>query len=96
LLDLFTVWVYNWLSTVEKELKMSNETKMYGMTEAEIRRQYMESITAKMSGMEMVVMGILSDCQELSSWSNSNESVRQQLNVAKFILCEMMDSKESV
>jgi len=98
LLDLFTVWVYNWLSTVEKELKMTtySETKMYGMTEAEIRRQYMESITAKMSGMEMVVMGILSDCQELSSWSNSNESVRQQLNVAKFILCEMMDNKESV
>ena len=75
---------------------MSNEIKMYGMTEQQIRRQYMESITAKMSGMEMVVMGILSDCQELSSWSNSNESVRQQLNVAKFILCEMMDSKESV
>ena len=73
-----------------------SETKMYGMTEAEIRRQYMESITAKMSGMEMVVMGILSDCQELSSWSNSNESVRQQLNIAKFILCEMMDNKESV
>jgi len=41
-------------------------------------------------------MGILSDCQELSSWSNSNESVRQQLNIAKFILCEMMDNKESV
>lgn len=75
---------------------MSNEIKMYGMTEQQIRRQYMESITAKMSGMEMVVMGILSDCQELSSWSNSNESVRQQLNIAKFILCEMMDSKESV
>ena len=73
-----------------------SETKMYGMTEAEIRTQYMESITAKMSGLEMVVMGILSDCQELSSWSNSNESVRKQLNVAKFILCEMMDRKESV
>ena len=73
-----------------------SETKMYGMTEAEIRSQYMESITAKMSGLEMVVMGILSDCQELSSWSNSNESVRKQLNVAKFILCEMMDNKESV
>ena len=70
-----------------------SETKMYGMTEAEIRTQYMESITAKMSGLEMVVMGILSDCQELSSWSNSNEQVRKNLNVAKFILCEMMDAK---
>ena len=72
-----------------------SETKMYGMTEAEIRSQYMESITAKMSGLEMVVMGILSDCQELSSWSNSNEQVRKNLNVAKFILCEMMDEKRN-
>jgi hypothetical protein len=70
-----------------------SETKMYGMTEQQIRDQYMNGLTAKLSGLEMVVMGILSDCQELSSWSNSNESVRKQLNVAKFILCEMMDAK---
>jgi predicted membrane-bound spermidine synthase len=76
-----------------------SETKMYGMTEAEIRRQYMESLTAKMSGQEMVVMGILSDCQEMLSMgagARSVEYVRQQMNVAKFILCEMMDNKESV
>ena len=76
-----------------------SETKMYGMTEQEIRRQYMESLTAKMSGQEMVVMGILSDCQELlgmGSGPRTVERVRQQMNVAKFILCEMMDSKEAV
>jgi hypothetical protein len=76
-----------------------SETKMYGMTEAEIRRQYMESLTAKMSGQEMVVMGILSDCQEMLAMGagpRSVEYVRQQMNVAKFILCEMMDNKESV
>jgi hypothetical protein len=76
-----------------------SETKMYGMTEQEIRRQYMESLTAKMSGQEMVVMGILSDCQEMLSMGagpRSVEYVRQQMNVAKFILCEMMDNKESV
>ena len=76
-----------------------SETKMYGMTEAEIRRQYMESLTAKFSGQEMVVMGILSDCQEMLSMGagpRSVEYVRQQMNVAKFILCEMMDNKESV
>lgn len=75
------------------------ETKMYGMTEAQIRAQYMESLTAKMSGQEMVVMGILSDCQEMLSMGagpRSVEYVRQQMNVAKFILCEMMDNKESV
>jgi hypothetical protein len=68
------------------------ETKCYGMTEEDIRSQYMEGITAKLAGLEMVVMGILSDCQELSAM-NRTESVRKQLNVAKFILSEMLDQK---
>jgi hypothetical protein len=75
------------------------EMKMYGMTEAQIRVQYMESLTAKFSGQEMVVMGILSDCQEMLSMGagpRAVEHVRQQMNVAKYILCEMMDNKESV
>ena len=79
------------------------ETKCYGMSEADIRSQYMESMTAKTCGLEMVVMGILSDCQEMQAMNNpmiasmrSNEYVRKQLNVAKFILSEMMDQKESV
>ena len=42
---------------------MSKE--MFGMSESDIREQYMESITAKLSGLEMAVAGILSDCQEL-------------------------------
>jgi len=76
-----------------------SETKMYGMTEAQIRSQYMESLTAKMSGQEMVVMGILSDCQEMLAMGAGPRAVeyaRQKMNVAKFILCEMMDNKESV
>ena len=68
------------------------ETKCYGMTEAAIRTQYMESTTAKFSGLEMVVMGILSDCQELQAMGRT-EAVRKQLNVAKFILSEMMEGK---
>jgi hypothetical protein len=76
-----------------------SETKMYGMTEAQIRTQYMESLTAKFSGLEMVVMGIMSDCQEMLAMGagpRSVEYVRQQMNIAKFILCEMQDQKESV
>ena len=85
----------------EKGTKMTDyaETKMYGMTAVQIRAQYMESLTAKMSGQEMVVMGILSDCQEMLAMGagpRAVEYVRQQMNVAKFILCEMMDNKESV
>ena len=83
------------------------ETKCYGMSEADIRTQYMESFTATRCGLEMVVMGILSDCQEVQVMNNamnnpmvatmrSNERVRKQLNVAKFILSEMMEQKESV
>ena len=72
---------------------MSKE--MFGMSESDIREQYMESITAKLSGLEMVVAGILSDCQELTERGQS-ERVRQQLNVAKFILFEMMDQREEM
>jgi hypothetical protein len=75
---------------------MSKE--MFGMSESDIREQYINSLTARLSGLEMVVAGILSDCQEMISMNNptipspnSNEYVRKQLNVAKYILFEMMD-----
>ena len=75
------------------------ESKCYGMSEMDIRDEYMNSITARLSGLEMVVMGILSDCQELQSRqlgiSNRDDVIRQQLNVAKFILSEMMDAKRA-
>lgn len=72
------------------------ETKCYGMSEADIREQYMQSITARFSGLEMVVMGILSDCQEMMSMGTgprSVEYIRQKQNIAKFILSEMMEEK---
>ena len=75
------------------------ETKCYGMSTEDIREQYMESFTAKFSGLEMVVMSILSDQQEMlvmGAGPNSVEYVRKQLNVAKFILSEMMEAKETV
>ena len=72
----------------------ADQVKMFGMSEDSIRTQYMDSITAKFSGLEMVVAGILSDCQELTAMGRS-EDVRQQLNVAKFILFEMIDKKET-
>lgn len=71
------------------------ETNCYGMSEADIREQYMESITAKFSGLEMVVMGVLSDAQELLAMGRSDQS-RKQMNIAKFILSEMMDARQEV
>jgi hypothetical protein len=66
----------------------ADQVKRYGMTENQIREQYLESVSAKLGGMELVVAGILSDCQELTAMGRS-EQVRQQLNVAKFILFTM-------
>ena len=70
------------------------EKNCYGMTEVDIREQYMESITARLAGLEMLVMGMLSDAQEmLAADYFSNDDVRKQLNKAKFVLGEMMDAK---
>ena len=71
------------------------ESRCYGMSEQEIRDQYMNSITARLSGLEMVVMGVLSDAQELAAMGQS-AATRKQLNVAKFILSEMMEARETV
>ena len=84
----------NLSAAVSRDMQKTRQINMYGMTEQDIREQYMESITAQFSGLEMVVMGILSDAQELGAMSRP-EAVRKQLNVAKFILGEMMDQKVS-
>ena len=78
----------------------SREQTVYGMSEEDIRTQYMA--IGKMTGLEMVVAGVLSDCQEMLAHMPKDmapigrDRVRKQLNVAKFILFEMMDQKESV
>jgi hypothetical protein len=54
----------------------------------------MNSITARVSGLEMVAMGVLSDAQELMAMGATEQS-RKNINIAKFILSEMMDSKVS-
>lgn len=73
------------------------EKNCYGMTEADIREEYMDSLTARISGLEMVAMGVLSDAQELMTFGNAQatDQARKNINIAKFILSEMMDSKVS-
>lgn len=80
---------------------MDKEIAVYGMTREEIEEFYINSITARLSGMEMVVAGILSDCQEMIAMKNPtipapnvDERIRKQLNVAKFILFQMMDQRQ--
>ena len=69
------------------------EFAMYGMSEADIREDYMESLTARHCGIDMVIAGSLSDCQELLAMGASAERISKQLNVAKFIL---FTTKETV
>ena len=70
------------------------EKQCYGMSTADIREQYMESFTARHVGLEMVVMGILSDAQEMVAVGYS-ENVRLYLNRAKYILSEMLEEKST-
>jgi hypothetical protein len=74
---------------------MNKDLEIFGMSREDIRADYMDGLTARCCGLEMVVMGILSDCQELTALGSS-DAVRKQLNVAKFILSEMMEAKERV
>ena len=71
------------------------EKNCYGMSAEDIREEYMQSLTARLSGLEMVAMGVLSDAQELLAMGRS-EDARKQMNIAKFILSEMMEARRSV
>ena len=73
------------------------ESKCYGMTEADIREEYMNGLTARLSGLEMVAMGVLSDAQELMSFNHAQaaDQARKNINIAKYILSKMMDAKEA-
>jgi hypothetical protein len=64
------------------------EKNCYGITEADIREEYLNSITAKFSGVDMVVASILSDCQEMLEMGYDKDVIRKQLNIAKFCLFE--------
>jgi len=73
------------------------EKNCYGMSAKDIRDQYMNSLTARLSGLEMVAMGVLSDAQELMSFGHeqATDQARKNINIAKFILSEMMEAKMS-
>ena len=87
---------------VAKDQQRQREIRMYGCTEAELRKSVEDSITFKISGPVMVAAGLMSDAQEIVSFgpydgdrlANIMESQRQMLNQAKWILFEYM-SKET-
>lgn len=72
---------------------MMNENAVYGMSREDIRDTYMNTITARLCGLEMVVTSVLSDVQHMVEHGYDKDDVRKQLNIAKFILGEMMNAK---
>ena len=68
------------------------ESKCYGMSTADIDMYFINSTTGQIAGPEMVVMGIMSDCQEMlaGGGTDANEWVRKRMNIAKYILSRMM------
>lgn len=75
------------LLSEKKETKLTPfEKNCYGMSEADIREEYMNGLTARLSGLDMVVGGILSDCQEMLEMGYDKDAIRKQLNIAKFIV----------
>ena len=72
------------------------EKNCYGISTETIRKEYMNSLTARLSGLEMVAMSVLSDAQELMTFGHeqATDQARKNINIAKFILSEMMQAKE--
>ena len=77
--------IYQALTEQEKR-----EVSMYGCTEAQMRQAVQESLTFRFSGPAMYAASLMSDAQEMLSFSNGNsmvnEDIRQMLNRAKWIL----------
>ena len=74
-----------------------HEQDVYGMSKADIREQYMETSYAKIAGLELVAMGVLSDAQELMACNTAQtqNQARQHINIAKFILSTMMEKNRA-
>ena len=71
------------------------EKNCYGMTAEDIREEYLNGLTARLSGVEMVVASILSDCQEMLEMGYDKDYIRKQLNIAKFCLFESKEAQDA-
>ena len=89
-------WYNNSIVRRKQEQNMTEfEVGCYGISEQQIRDEYINSFTAKRCGIEMVVMSILSDAQEVLTFNTEvgKEQSRKLMNIAKYILSEMMEAK---
>lgn len=79
--------------------KETNEVRMYGCTESQMREAVEQSITYRFSGPAMYVASLMSDAQEMMAYEqpdfNTIEDQRQLLNRAKFVLFTYIMDKEN-
>lgn len=77
--------IYQALSEQEKR-----QVRMYGCTEAQMKEAVEESLTFRFTGPAMYAASLMSDAQEMLSFSGEDsmvrEDIRQMLNRAKWIL----------
>ena len=69
------------------------ERNCYGMSQDDIRINIIDCIVTKMVGIEMTIMGILSDAQTMLEFDDSDKA-RKYMNIAKFILAEQIQSNK--
>ena len=67
------------------------EIQAYGSPKADILESIEDSLTFKMTGIEMVIASYLSDAQELIEFNDKNRA-RQYINIAKMLIFEKMDA----
>ena len=72
------------------------ELKCFGMSYADIQEQYIDSLTGRLTGLEMVVWGILSDVQHMMEYDMPKDAIRKQLNIAKYILSKAIARQENL
>ena len=73
------------------------EFEIYGMTVAELREMVEDSICYKIGQVDMMVMGMMSDAQEMVSYrldAGLIEEQRQLLNRAKWVLAHYVINRE--
>jgi len=77
------------------------EVRMYGVTEAGMRKAVESSLTYRFSGPGMMAMSMLSDAQEMINTEygevdfNRAEDARQTINRAKWIIATYYMQKET-
>ena len=70
----------------------TREISMYGCDIEDFVDSVFDSITYQACGANMVVASLMSDAQELMAYGD-NESARQTLNRAKYLLSQVMAGK---